>query len=175
MYDYDYNERQINRDFCAANNIEINDDLLRRIEEAVSANLLRALRCPNLRFVLWLDEDGDLNTFEDFAGGNSVPVMLWEGRGITIDEQCYQYYSVMDEFVHDDPDIMLAELRKLVEDKARFGAILDEYDDWDRWDELRRAFPGAWDELDDNCNVQFANDHRIECDDDLIVTLEYNP
>lgn len=71
--------------------IEVKEDqILAEGEKAYK----EALNNTNLRFIVEMDEDGNVYSWHDIAGGNSYHMSVHEGTAIELFEFCFQYYEI---------------------------------------------------------------------------------
>ena len=72
-------------------------DLIRENEEKIleagKAAYKEALEATNLRIIVELDEDGNVETWGDVAGGNSFHESVFNGTSIEIMEFCFQFFD----------------------------------------------------------------------------------
>lgn len=65
----------------------------RKIKKAMRKANWDALKNPHLRFYINMNEDGDVWTEEDIAGGNSFSSLVFDGKAIEIASYCYQFFD----------------------------------------------------------------------------------
>lgn len=53
-----------------------------------------ALNNTHLRFIVEMDEEGNVYSWHDIAGGNSYHMSVHEGTAIELFEFCFQYYEI---------------------------------------------------------------------------------
>ena len=53
-----------------------------------------AINNTNLRFIVEMDQDGNVYSWYDIAGGNSYHMSVHEGKAIELFEFCFQYYDI---------------------------------------------------------------------------------
>lgn len=72
-----------------------------KILEAGKAAYKEALEAPHLRFIVELDEDGEINTWCDVAGGNLFHMSTYNGTSIEVMEFCFQFFDseITDEII----------------------------------------------------------------------------
>lgn len=162
----------INLSFCKENGIEITDELREEIKVAIRSNIREALLFPHLRYVLWLDENGKLHTLIDLAGGDDMPIMVWEGRGVVLDEQCMNGFDFLEECYETDADIIMERFREFADNKARFDELAMEQM---ALFSLSNVFPSAYEELREDFVDLYAADYIVKCDEDLYIQIDYYP
>lgn len=69
---------------------EKEDQILAEGEKAYK----EALNNTHLRFIVEMDEEGDVYSWCDIAGGNSYHRSVHEGKAIELFEFCFQYYEI---------------------------------------------------------------------------------
>lgn len=64
-------------------------------------HIKRHLKPPHLRFIVELDEDGEINTWCDVAGGNLFHMSTYNGTSIEVMEFCFQFFDseITDEII----------------------------------------------------------------------------
>lgn len=53
-----------------------------------------AINNPHLRYIVEIDEDGDVYSWYDVAGGNSFHISTFEGRSKELFEFCFQFLDI---------------------------------------------------------------------------------
>lgn len=53
-----------------------------------------AINNPHLRYIVEIDEDGDVYSWYDVAGGNSFHVSTFEGKSKELFELCFQFLDI---------------------------------------------------------------------------------
>lgn len=69
---------------------EKEDQILAEGEKAYK----EALNNTHLRFIVEMDQDGNVYSWYDIAGGNSYHMSVHEGKAIELFEFCFQYYDI---------------------------------------------------------------------------------
>ena len=65
----------------------------RKVKKAMRKANWDALCNPHLRFYINMDENGDIWTEEDIAGGNSFSSLVFNGDAIEIVSYCHQFFN----------------------------------------------------------------------------------
>lgn len=69
---------------------EKEDQILTEGEKAYK----EAINNPHLRYIVEIDEDGDVYSWYDVAGGNSFHVSTFEGKSKELFELCFQFLDI---------------------------------------------------------------------------------
>lgn len=69
---------------------EKEDQILAEGEKAYK----EAINNPHLRYIVEIDEDGDVYSWYDVAGGNSFHVSTFEGKSKELFELCFQFLDI---------------------------------------------------------------------------------
>lgn len=69
---------------------EKEDQILAEGEKAYK----EAINNPHLRYIVEIDEDGDIYSWYDVAGGNSFHISTFEGRSKELFEFCFQFLDI---------------------------------------------------------------------------------
>ena len=69
---------------------EKEDQILAEGEKAYK----EAINNPHLRYIVEIDENGDVYSWYDVAGGNSFHVSTFEGKSKELFELCFQFLDI---------------------------------------------------------------------------------
>lgn len=106
--------------------IEENEE---KIKEACFEADKEAYANTNIQLTLYLQENGEVYTFEDVAGENSEPASAWKGEDFAISTFCHQYYSVLDDVTNETIIDYLPDGKDYMGEYKKYLAEEDEEDE----------------------------------------------